>query len=49
MAEKLSFRYELIDAEPPGSLHDITLIADVNNDGRNDIIIGCKEGEGNLF
>jgi len=48
-AEKPSFRYELIDGVPPGSHHDITLIADVNGDGRNDVIIGCKGGEINLF
>ena len=43
------FRHEVIDSDPPGAHHDITLIADVNGDGRNDIIIGGKEGEANLF
>jgi len=46
---KLNFRHVVIDPDPPGSLHDITLIADINGDGRNDIIIGGKEGPPNLF
>lgn len=45
----VKFRHEVIDPDPPGSHHDITLIADVNGDGRNDIIIGGKRGEVNLF
>ncbi len=45
----LKFRHEVIDPDPPGSHHDITLIADVNGDGRNDIIIGGKQGDVNLF
>jgi hypothetical protein len=45
----LKFRHEVIDADPPGSQHDITLIADLNGDGRNDVIIGCKNGDANLF
>jgi hypothetical protein len=46
---RLKFRHEVIDPDPPGSMHDITLIADINGDGRNEIIIGGKEGEANLF
>jgi len=45
----LKFRHVVLDADPPGRMHDITLIADVNGDGRNDIIIGGKEGPVNLF
>ncbi|MFQ6098694.1 MAG: FG-GAP repeat domain-containing protein [Armatimonadota bacterium] len=45
----LKFRHQVIDADPPGSHHDITLIADVNGDGRNDVIIGGKSGDVNLF
>ena len=45
----LKFRHVVIDPDPPGSLHDITLIADVTGNGRNDIIIGGKEGDINLF
>lgn len=45
----LKFRHEVLDPDPPGSMHDITLIADINGDGRNEIIIGGKEGPVNLF
>lgn len=45
----LKFRHEVMDADPPGWDHDITLIADVNGDGRNDVIIGGKAGDVNLF
>ncbi|MBM3239624.1 VCBS repeat-containing protein [Candidatus Poribacteria bacterium] len=45
----LKFRHEVIDPNPPGAEHDVTLIADVNGDGRNDIIIGGKIGDPNLF
>jgi len=45
----LKFRHEVIDPDPPGSHHDITLIADLNGNGRNDVIIGGKEGPVNLF
>ena len=45
----LKFRHEVIDADPPGSEHDITLIADLTGNGRNDIIIGGKKGPPNLF
>jgi hypothetical protein len=48
-AGELKFRHEVIDPDPPGSEHDITLIADVNGSGRNDIIIGGKIGPPNLF
>jgi len=46
---QLHFRHEVIDPDPPGSHHDITLLADVNGNGRSDVIIGGKEGELNLF
>ena len=45
----LRFRHEVIDPDPPGAQHDITLIAHVTGDGRNDIIIGGKRGDVNLF
>lgn len=45
----VKFRHEVIDPDPPGSHHDITLIADVDGDGRNDVIIGGKKGDVNLF
>jgi hypothetical protein len=43
------FRHEVIDDAPPGSMLDITLLTDVNGDGRPDIVIGGKEGAVNLF
>lgn len=49
----LSFRHEIIDPEPPGALHDVTLVADVNGDGRSDVVIGARnpeeDGGVNLF
>jgi hypothetical protein len=45
----VKFRHQVIDPDPPGSQHDITLVADVNGNGRNDIIIGGKQGNVTLF
>jgi len=45
----LRFRHEVIDPNPPGSHHDITLLTDLNGDRLPDIIIGGKEGPPNLF
>lgn len=45
----LKFRHEVIDSDPPGAQHDITLIVDVDGDGRNDIVIGGKQGDLNVF
>ena len=45
----LKFRHEIIDPNPPGAHIDITLIADVDGDGKQDIIIGGKQGEANLW
>ena len=45
MPDDATFRHMVIDADPPGRLHDLTLIADVNGNGLNDIIIGGKSGE----
>ena len=46
---EVRFRHEVIDDDPPGAHIDITLIADVDGDGRQDIIIGSKQGETNLW
>ena len=43
------FRHVVIDADPPGAKHDITLIGDLTGNGKNDIVIGGKDGDVNLF
>jgi hypothetical protein len=45
----LKFRHRVIDPDPPGSHHDIVLLADLTGNGLPDIIIGGKEGPVNLF
>ena len=45
----LTFRHVVIDADPPGCKHDITLIGDLTGLGANDIVIGGKEGDVHLF
>jgi len=49
MRGQLVFRHEIIDADPPGSHHDVTLLTDLTGNGRPDIIIGGKYGENTLF
>jgi len=44
----LKFRHEVIDPEPNGSHQDVCLIADINGNGHNDIVIGAFKGEDNL-
>lgn len=41
-AEPVSFVHKIIDPSPAGWENDVTLIADVNGDGFDDIIIGGK-------
>ena len=45
----MKFRHEVIDPEPPGAQHDITLLFDVNGNGKKDIVIGAKIGDPNVF
>ncbi len=45
----LSFAHQVVDAAPPGSQLDITLLADLTGNGLPDIIIGGKQGDPNLF
>ena len=45
----VKFRHEVIDPDPPGEHIDVTLIADVNGNGRQDIIIGGKIGDPNVY
>lgn len=42
-----TFRHEVLDADPPGSQHDVTLLADLTGNGLPDLIIGGK-GSGGL-
>lgn len=44
----MQFEKKTIDENTPGTENDVCLIADVNNDGHNDIIIGGKRGQGNI-
>lgn len=43
------FTYKVIDATPPATQMDITLIGDIDNDQDQDIVIGAKQGTPNLF
>ncbi|MBM3477109.1 MAG: VCBS repeat-containing protein, partial [Armatimonadetes bacterium] len=45
----LRFRHEVIDSDPPGSEHDIVLLADLTGNGLPDVIIGSKRGDYNLM
>ncbi len=45
----LRFRRVVIDADPPGAHHDITLLHDLTGNGLPDVIIGGKQGPPNLF
>ncbi len=49
MRGALEFEHVTIDTNPPGSHHDVLLLADLTGNGLPDIIIGCKEGPVNLF
>ena len=44
MTLKPRFRHHVLDADPPGDLHDITLLTDLTGNGLPDIVIGGKEG-----
>ena len=39
------FRHECIDPDPPGRLHDVTLLGDIDGDGGPEIVIAGKSGE----
>ena len=45
----LRFEHVVIDADPPGAHHDITLLHDLTGNGLPDVIIGGKQGPPNLF
>lgn len=44
----MKFEHVIIDNDPVGLQMDVCLIGDVNGDGKNDIVIGGKRGEGNI-
>jgi hypothetical protein len=44
----MDFEYVCIDAAPPGTENDVCLIADLNSDGQNEVVIGGKKGQGNI-
>lgn len=46
--DELRFRHEVIDADPPGCQHDVTLLTDLTGNGLPDLIIGGKVGESPL-
>jgi hypothetical protein len=45
----VKFRHQVIDPNPAGSHQDVCLIADINGNGCNDIIIGAFKGEDNVM
>lgn len=49
MRRERPFVRKVVDPDPPGSHHDILLLADLTGSGRLDIVVGCKEGKVNLF
>lgn len=46
--ERDPFRHEVIVAETPGEHNDVCLLADLSGNGRLDVIVGGKYGDGNL-
>lgn len=49
MMADLRFEHVVIDPDPPGSHHDITLLHDLTGNGLPDVIIGGKQGPPHLF
>lgn len=45
----MEFRPERTDAEPPGTSNVICLTVDLTDVGRDDVIIGSKGGDPNLY
>ncbi|MCE5240171.1 VCBS repeat-containing protein [bacterium] len=45
----MRFRHAVLDADPPGSQHDVLLTADLTGNGLPDVIVGGKQGEHTLF
>ncbi|MEW6357251.1 MAG: VCBS repeat-containing protein [Planctomycetota bacterium] len=49
MSKIIRFRHDVLDPAPSGGRHDICLVGDLAGNGRNDIVIGAKQGDPNLF
>jgi len=45
----MRFRHAVLDANPPGSQHDVLLTADLTGNGLPDVIVGGKQGAHTLF
>jgi hypothetical protein len=45
----MEFRHEVIDPDPPGEDNVICLTVDLTGDGREDVIVGAKGGDPNLY
>lgn len=45
----MEFRHESIDPEPPGESNVICLTCDLTGTGRDDVIVGAKEGDWTLY
>ena len=45
----MKFRHEAIDDEPPNTDHMICLATDLTGNGRDDVIVGARDGEPSLY
>lgn len=45
----MEFRHERIDGDPPGESNVICLPVDLTENGRDDVVIGAKDGDPNLY
>jgi len=45
----MEFRHEVVDPDPPGEDNVICLATDLTGNGRDDVIVGAKGGDPNLY